>query len=47
MKFGPVAPEEGLGGVTVHAIRQGSLVLKKGTVIGAAESYGTEAGGCV
>lgn len=37
MKFGPVAPEEGLGGVTVHAIRQGSLVLKKGTVIGAAE----------
>jgi molybdenum cofactor cytidylyltransferase len=37
MKFGPVAPEDGLGGVTVHAIRQGSLVLKKGTVIGAAE----------
>ncbi len=37
MKFGPVAPEDGLDGVTVHAIRQGSLVLKKGTVIGAAE----------
>lgn len=37
MKFGPVKPEDGLGGVTVHAIRQGPLVLKKGTVIGAAE----------
>ncbi|HEX7883839.1 MAG TPA: molybdopterin-binding/glycosyltransferase family 2 protein [Afipia sp.] len=37
MKFGPVTPEDGLGGVTVHAIRQGSLVLKKGTVIGADE----------
>jgi molybdenum cofactor cytidylyltransferase len=37
MKFGPVTPEEGLGGVTVHAIRQGGLVLKKGTVIGPAE----------
>ena len=37
MKFGPVAPEDSLGGVTVHAIRQGPLVLKKGTVIGAAE----------
>ncbi|HEX7788936.1 MAG TPA: 4-diphosphocytidyl-2C-methyl-D-erythritol kinase, partial [Afipia sp.] len=37
MKFGPVAPEYGLGGVTVHAIRKGALVLKKGTVIGADE----------
>ena len=37
MKFGPVAPEDSIGGVTVHAIRQGPLVLKKGTVIGAAE----------
>ncbi len=37
MKFGPVTPEEGVGGVTVHAIRQNGLVLKKGTVIGAAE----------
>ncbi|MES2751537.1 MAG: molybdopterin-binding/glycosyltransferase family 2 protein [Pseudomonadota bacterium] len=37
MKFGPVAPEDGMGGVTVHAIRQGSLILKKGTVIGATE----------
>jgi molybdenum cofactor cytidylyltransferase len=37
MKFGPVSPDDAAGGVTVHAIRQGSLVLKKGTVIGAAE----------
>lgn len=37
MKFGPVAPEDGINGVTVHAIRQNGLVLKKGTIIGAAE----------
>ncbi len=37
MKFGPVKPEDALGGVTVHAIRQGSLVLKKGTIVGFAE----------
>jgi molybdenum cofactor cytidylyltransferase len=37
MKFGPVIPEDALGGVTVHAIRQGSLVLKKGTIVGFAE----------
>lgn len=37
MKFGPVKPDDALGGVTVHAIRQGSLVLKKGIVIGFAE----------
>jgi molybdenum cofactor cytidylyltransferase len=37
MKFGPVTPEDALGGVTVHAIRQGSLVLKKGTIVGFAE----------
>jgi molybdenum cofactor cytidylyltransferase len=37
MKFGPVTPDEALGGVTVHAIRQGSLVLKKGTVVGVDE----------
>lgn len=37
MKFGPVAPDDALGGVIVHAIRQGSLVLKKGTVVGEAE----------
>ena len=37
MKFGPASPADALGGVTVHTLRQGSLVLKKGTTIGAAE----------
>lgn len=37
MKFGPVAPADAIGGVTVHSVRQGSLVLKKGTTIGPAE----------
>jgi len=37
MKFGPVVPAEALGGTAVHTIRQGSLVLKKGTLIGPKE----------
>jgi molybdenum cofactor cytidylyltransferase len=37
MKFGPASPAEAIGGVTVHTLRQGSLVLKKGTTIGASE----------
>ena len=37
MKFGPVSPADAIGGVTVHTLRQGPLVLKKGTTIGAAE----------
>ena len=37
MKFGPASPADAIGGVTVHTLRQGSLVLKKGTCIGAAE----------
>ena len=37
MKFGPASPADALGGVTVHTLRQGSLVLKKGTTIGPAE----------
>ena len=37
MKFGPASPRDAIGGVTVHTLRQGSLVLKKGTTIGAAE----------
>ena len=41
MKFGPVAPADAIGGVTVHSVRHvsdsGSLVLKKGTTIGPAE----------
>ena len=37
MKFGPASPMEAIGGVTVHTLRQGSLVLKKGTTIGPTE----------
>ena len=37
MKFGPVSPADAIGGVTVHTLRQGSLLLKKGTTIGPAE----------
>ena len=37
MKFGAVPIAEAEGGVAVHSIRKGSLVLKKGTVIGRAE----------
>jgi molybdenum cofactor cytidylyltransferase len=37
MKFGPASPRDAIGGVTVHTLRQGSLVLKKGTTIGPAE----------
>ncbi len=38
MKFGPASPDEAIGGVTVHTLRQGSLVLKKGTTVGPAEA---------
>jgi molybdenum cofactor cytidylyltransferase len=37
MKFGPASPVDASGGVTVHTLRQGSLVLKKGTTIGPTE----------
>jgi molybdenum cofactor cytidylyltransferase len=37
MKFGPASPGDAIGGVTVHTLRQGPLVLKKGTAIGPAE----------
>jgi molybdenum cofactor cytidylyltransferase len=37
MKFGPASPQDAIGGVTVHTLRQGSLVLRKGTTIGPAE----------
>jgi molybdenum cofactor cytidylyltransferase len=37
MKFGVVPLAQAEGGVAVHSIRQGSLVLKKGTIIGRAE----------
>ena len=43
MKFGGVAPKDALGATAVHSIRQGALVLKKGTLIGAAEVAALEA----
>ncbi len=45
MKFGPVAPKDALGATAVHTLRQGSLVLKKGTVIAAADVAALEAAG--
>jgi len=45
MKFGPVPPAEALGATAVHTIRQGALVLKKGTVIGPAEAAALQAAG--
>jgi molybdenum cofactor cytidylyltransferase len=45
MKFGAVAPGDALGATAVHTIRQGTLVLKKGTLIGAAEVAALEAAG--
>jgi molybdenum cofactor cytidylyltransferase len=45
MKFGPVPPRDAEGATAVHTIRQGSLVLKKGTLIGAAEIAAMEAAG--
>src|ERR1700733_1651722 len=43
MKFGAVAPKDALGATSVHTIRQGTLVLKKGTLIGTAEIAAMEA----
>jgi len=45
MKFGPVAPADALGATAVHSIRQGELVLKKGTLISAKEVAALEAAG--
>jgi molybdenum cofactor cytidylyltransferase len=45
MKFGPVPPKEAQGATAVHTIRKGSLVLKKGTLIGPAEAAALEAAG--
>src|SRR5271163_920718 len=45
MKFGALAPQNALGATAVHTIRQGTLVLKKGTLIGAAEVAALEAAG--
>ena len=45
MKFGPVPPRDAEGATAVHTIRQGTLVLKKGTLIGPAEVASLEAAG--
>lgn len=45
MKFGPFSPKDALGGVTVHSVRHGALVLKKGTAIGEAEVAALTAAG--
>jgi len=45
MKFGAVAAEDAVGATAVHTIRQGGLVLKKGTPIGDAEAAALKAAG--
>jgi molybdenum cofactor cytidylyltransferase len=45
MKFGAVAPKDARGATAVHTIRQGDLLLKKGTLIGPAEIAALEAAG--
>jgi molybdenum cofactor cytidylyltransferase len=45
VKFGAVAPKDARGATAVHTIRQGDLVLKKGTLIGPAEIAALEAAG--
>src|SRR5215470_15543230 len=45
MKFGPVAPGDAKGGIVVHSIRQGGLVLKKGRVVGDADIAALKAAG--
>jgi molybdenum cofactor cytidylyltransferase len=45
MKFGPVPVAEAEGAIAVHSIRQAGLVLKKGTLIGKAETAALSAAG--
>jgi len=45
MKFGTVPVEEALDGIAVHSIREGELVLKKGTRIGERELAALKAAG--
>src|ERR1700684_3950072 len=45
MKFGAVAPKDALGATAVHTIRQGALVLKKGTLIGPGEVVALQTAG--
>src|SRR5262249_51656523 len=45
MKFGAVPVAQAEGGVAVHSIRKGALVLKKGTLIGQTEIAALEEAG--
>lgn len=45
MKFGAVAPRAALGALSVHALRQGGVSLRKGAAIGEAEVAALEAAG--
>lgn len=45
MKFGAVAPREALGAISVHAIRQSGVSLKKGAPIAASDVAALEAAG--
>jgi molybdenum cofactor cytidylyltransferase len=45
MKFGAVPVAEAQGGIAVHSIRKGAMVLKKGTAIGKAEVAALAAAG--
>ena len=45
MRFGPVAPADAIGGVVVHTIRRGKVILKKGTAIGPVEVEALAAAG--
>ncbi|AVO45389.1 NTP transferase domain-containing protein [Phreatobacter cathodiphilus] len=45
MRFGPLAVEQALGGVVAHAVRRPGLLMKKGSVIGAAEIAALKAAG--
>jgi molybdenum cofactor cytidylyltransferase len=45
MIFGPTAPAQAKGGIVVHSIRKGGLVLRKGTVVGDAEIAALTAAG--
>ena len=45
MRFGPVPPREAQDATAVHTIRQGALLLRKGTLIGPAEVAALEAAG--
>jgi molybdenum cofactor cytidylyltransferase len=45
MKFGAVPLSDAEGGIVVHSIRSGGLVLKKGTVIGASEIKALQSAG--